>query len=228
MQEYLDKIPFSHFFAYLLVGSVLFLVFKIINSYVIPMLKEKQQSIDPWWQKIRIMTWVLFFGIFYSSLFRRNMAITLVFTVVILGLGWNYWRNVFSGILIKFKDQLKIGDYISTDFAKGKIRSVSFAQSELVNDNGELVIIPNYKLRSSVLKHLQETNNIKVHTFKVTPSNDGSLEEVYQLALNCPYISSNQDIVVEKDTSNEFQIKASIIDNSFIERVNKYFKELTK
>lgn len=226
MQDYIDQIPFSHFLTFVLVGLALYLVLYILDSYVIPTLKEKRSSIDPLWQKIKIISWLLFFGIVYSSLFRKNMAITLVFTVVILGLGWNYWRNVFSGILIKFKNQLKRGDFISTDFTKGVIRSVSLAQSELVNDKGELVIIPNYKLRSSVLKHLQETNNVKVYTFLFTSSKNESVDDIYHLALNCPYISVNQDIVVKRDISNKFQIKASIIDNSFAERVNRYFDKL--
>ncbi len=226
MQDYIDQIPFSHFLTFVLVGLALYLGLYILDSYVIPTLKEKRSSIDPLWQKIKIISWLLFFGIVYSSLFRKNMAITLVFTVVILGLGWNYWRNVFSGILIKFKNQLKRGDFISTDFTKGVIRSVSLAQSELVNDKGELVIIPNYKLRSSVLKHLQETNNVKVYTFLFTSSKNESVDDIYHLALNCPYISVNQEIVVKRDISNKFQIKASIIDNSFAERVNRYFDKL--
>ncbi len=228
MQDYIDQIPFSHFFTFVLVGLALYLVLYILDSYVIPTLKEKRSSIDPLWQKIKIISWLLFFGVFYSTLFRKNMAITLVFTVVILGLGWNYWRNVFSGILIKFKNQLKVGDYISTDFTKGIIRSVSLSQSELVNEKGELVIIPNYKLRSSVLKHLQETNNVKVYTFVVKSSNKESVEDIHKLALNCPYISVNQDIVVKREQSNKFQIKASIIDNSFVEMINKYFDEAIK
>jgi small-conductance mechanosensitive channel len=228
MQDYIDHIPFSLFLTFILVGLALYLVLYILDSYVIPTLKEKRSSIDPLWQKIKIISWLLLFGVFYSTLFRKNMAITLVFTVVILGLGWNYWRNVFSGILIKFKNQLKVGDYISTDFTKGIIRSVSLAQSELVNEKGELVIIPNYKLRSSVLKHLQETNNVKVYTFLVKSSNKESVEDIHKLALNCPYISVNQDIVVKREQSNKFQIKASIIDNSFVEMINKYFDEAIK
>ncbi len=190
------------------------------------MIKEKQHFFELLWQKIQIITWLLFFGLFYASLFRANMAITLVFTFIVLGLGWNYWRNVFYGIIIRFKDQLKKGDYISTDFTKGKIKSVYLSQSELINDKGELIIIPNYKLRSSVLKYLQETNNIKVYSFSVTSSNNESTNDIYRFALNCPYISVNHDIIVERNHSNKFQVKASIIDNSFIESIERYFDGL--
>lgn len=226
MQTYIDNISFAQIIVYAVVGLILLLILNVVNIYVTPLIKDKRQKIYHWWQIIQIMVWIVYIGLFYSALFRLNMAITAVFTVVILGLGWNFWRNIFSGILIKFTNKIKKGDVISTEFASGELKKVNLSQSELINDQGELVVIPNLKLRSNVIKHLYKKSNVKTYSYLIRTADDQTVEDIYRMAYNCPYISANQDITVEKIKSNEFNIKAFIIDNSFVEKVNNYFENL--
>jgi small-conductance mechanosensitive channel len=223
MDYNISKIPFYHLLLYVAFGILFLVVFYIINNYIIPLSKDKQYIIQKYWQKIQIISWLVFSGLFFIALFRTNMYITLIFTAVILGLGWSFWRNIFSGIIIKFNNQFKIGETISTDFATGELKTINLSQSELINDNGELVIIPNHKLRTSVLKHLYKKSDVQTHSFTVTPSKKLSSEVIYQMALNCPFISANQKIEVERMNDQEFNIKASVIDTIFVDKVNSYF-----
>lgn len=206
---------------YIVFGAILFIVLYIINHYVIPLIKRKQHHINKYWQKLQIIAWLLFLGMFFIALIRTNMLITLIFLMIILGLGWNFWSNIFSGIIIRFNNQFEPGEVISTEFAKGELKSINLSQSELINDKGETIIIPNKKLRSAILTHYHKKSNVQMHSFKATFPGK-TLEAVYQLALNCPYISSNQKIEVERTNNDEFTINAAIIDNSFVDKVNQY------
>ncbi|MEJ6736345.1 MAG: mechanosensitive ion channel [Flavobacteriales bacterium] len=151
------------------------------------------------------------------------MFITLIFMVIILGLGWNFWSNIFSGIVIRFTNQFEPGEVISTDFAKGELKSINLSQSELINDKGETIVVPNKKLRGAVLTHYHKKSNVQMHSFTVEFS-DKTIEAVYQVALNCPFISANQKIEVERTQGNEFNINAAVIDSYFVDKVNTYFK----
>ncbi len=42
-------------------------------------------------------------------------------------------------------------------------------------------------------------------------------------ALNCAYLSSNQDILVEKLGQGAFMVKAFVVDEVFLEAVDDYF-----
>ena len=64
-----------------------------------------------------------------------------------------------------------------------------------------------------------------MHSFTVQFA-DKNIEAVYQLALNCPFISANQKIEVERTQGNEFTINAAVIDSSFVDKVNTYFLNL--
>jgi len=207
---------------YVLFGTLLYIVLYIINHYVIPLIKRKQHQINKYWQKLQIVAWLLFTGMFFISLIRANMFITLVFMVIILGLGWNFWSNIFSGIVIRFTNQFEHGEVISTEFAKGELKSINLSQSELINDKGETIVIPNKKLRNAILTHYHKKSNVQMHSFTVVFANK-TIEAVYQLALNCPFISANQKIEVVRIQDNEFTIYAAVIDSSFIDKVNGYF-----
>ncbi|MEN8139137.1 MAG: mechanosensitive ion channel family protein [Bacteroidota bacterium] len=228
METYLDNIPFSQILIYLAIGLLLIVVSKFISAYVIPLLKGKQVSVSVSWQRVQIVIWLVFFGMFYTAMLHENRNLTIILTVVVTGLGWSYWRNIFSGILIKFYNQFNVGDEISTDFVIGKFKEINLDQSELINDKGESIVIPNYKLRTAVLKHLYEKDSVNTHPFTVKTAENKTQEEVYKMVLNCPYISTNQDIYVEKIADKEYMIRASIIDSSLSEKVNKYFQDIYK
>ena len=202
---------------YVLFGAILFVVLYIINHYVIPLIKRKQHQINKYWQKLQIIAWL-----FFIALIRANMFITLIFMVIILGLGWNFWSNIFSGIVIRFTNQFESGEVISTDFAKGELKAINLSQSELINDKGETIVVPNKKLRGAVLTHYHKKSNVQMHSFTVEFA-DKTIEAVYQVALNCPFISANQKIEVERTQGNEFTINAAVIDSSFVDKVNTYF-----
>jgi len=203
---------------YIVIGILMYIAFRIIDGYVIPVMKEKKY-INKYWQRLQIVVWLLYFYILVSMLFEMDIIKTITFLGVVIGLGWTYWRNIFSGILIRFNQELKEGDIISTDFASGEIVNINLAQSELKNAEGELIIIPNYRLKSAVLKQLHEKKTIKTHSFTIKTDEDLKSEDVYQRALNCPYLSSNQDVLVEKKGVGEFILKAIVVDECFLDEV---------
>ncbi len=203
------------------------LIFNFIGRYVIPLFVKRIDFALAWWQRIQIVLWVVYLILFYADLLRLYTAITLIFTVIVLGLGWEYWRNIFAGIMIKFNNRFKAGDFISTNQIQGTLKTINLSRSELVNEKGELVIIPNNEIRNTVLTHLHRTQDVNICIFNVTTSQDQTSQGVSKMAYDCPYISANQEIAVEKQKPNEFIVRATIIDNSFIEYANKYFDDVS-
>jgi small-conductance mechanosensitive channel len=220
----LENIPVSDILKFLVTGLIIALAFNIINSYIIPFIKERQAATIKWWQRIQIIIWLIFVTLFYVRMLQANIIVTVILSVFLFGVGFNYWRNVFAGILIKFSNQFRAGDIISTDFAQGQLSAIHLSQTKLINDKGELVVIPNAKIRTAVLKQLYKKNNVQTHSFKVQVAADQSAEDLHRLVLNCPYISANQEISVEKKSKEEYLVQVSVIDNSFVDKVNRYFE----
>lgn len=226
MKNFLGSLPYLQIIEYSIIGIILLLIFNIIGKYIVPQIEKRTKSAYSIWQRFQIIFWVIFSILFFSELLRYYPAITLIFTIVVLSIGWEYWKNVFAGVLIKFTEQFKEGDYISTDFIKGTLVKVYISRSELINEKGESVLIPNSKLRNSVMTHLQKVSEVNVKIFTLETPKNYSSNEVKHFVYLCPFISANQEIQIEKKEANKFLIKATIIDNSFVENVDGYLKKI--
>lgn len=221
--EFFYKINPLLILSYIFLGAMLYAAIYIINNYIVPLLDNHKERIIRWWGKVQMILWISFFALFSYRCLQDNLYISLIFAILIFGLGWNYWRNIFSGILIRFNNQFKVGDFISTDFASGELKTINLAQSELLNEVGELVIIPNFKLRNSVLKHLAKKSNVKMYTFNVKAENN-SLELLRLKAINCPYVSANHSINIESNTEGRYAVKLALVDAVFVDRVKKWLE----
>lgn len=212
----------------LLAGLILMLVFRFINKFVASLVEEKRRLVFLIWTRIQIAFWLIYSLFLYSLLFRYDMAITSIATIILVGLGWSYLKDVFSGILIKLENQFSVGDLVSTEFSKGVLQTISFSKSALINDAGELVIIPNHRLRNAVLTHHQNVSDASIYSVEVKSARGQTINEIYEFAYKCPYISANKEISIEKQRDNVFNIRASIIDFSFAEQADTYFDGLSQ
>ncbi len=55
----------------------------------------------------------------------------------------DYISNAINGMILMFNNQISIGDYIQIGLQKGKIINISLLNVQLVNDEDDLVFIPN-------------------------------------------------------------------------------------
>lgn len=219
---YTNKIPIHLFIIFFMIGVSLLILFYIVSNYIIPLIKERHHLIYKWWKRIQIIIWSIYVIVLFYSMLQANLVITSIFTIIILTIGWNYWTNIFAGILIKFNRKLKRGDIISTDFAEGEVKIIHLAQTELITDKGELIVVPNSKLRTDVLKKIYNKSKIKTHTFTIKLDGKKTSEEIKEYVINCPYIAANQTITVENNINNEYTVIASVIDKTFINKTKEY------
>ena len=207
MNLFVENIPYFQLAVFLLAGLSLHFTVTVVNNHIIPFLKQRYESAAKWWVRFKIVVWIMFALLFFFASLKSNFLTAIIFCLIILGLGWSFWRNIFSGILIKFSGQFRVGDIISTDFAKGELKFVSLSHTKLLNDKKELVVIPNFMLRNAVLKQLYKKKNIKSHSFTLTTTDNPPTDFLYQMVLICPYISAHQEINIEKTDTNYIKLK---------------------
>ncbi|NNE68605.1 MAG: mechanosensitive ion channel [Pyrinomonadaceae bacterium] len=224
MNYLLSNITLFRFAAYLAAAMLMYLLFRFVERYMVPLLQKRIESINPLFAKLQIVAW-LSFGVFlFASALAQFTLVTLIVTALILILGREYWKNIFAGTLIKFTNRLNEGDFISTDFIQGTIMKIFLSFTEIRNEKGESVIVPNTSLHDCVVTHPKRAHDPNICVFELRTKANLRLEHFYQLAYNCPYLSANQDISVEKTSPFEAVIKATIIDDSFKDRANRYFE----
>lgn len=53
------------------------------------------------------------------------------------------FENFLAGIIILFRKDMRIGDYIECEGLKGRVEDISIRESKIMRTDGELVIVPN-------------------------------------------------------------------------------------
>lgn len=225
MENYINTLPVKQVLLFLVIGGLLHVVFYLITTYALPIIKKKKGFISLFWHRVQIVSWTIYLLLFFSSLFKANMYLTLVITLIVLGIGWTFWTNFFAGNMIKFTNQFKVNDTISTDIASGTIKAIKMTYTEVINTKGELMVIPNDQLKKATLKHQNKKNIIKTHTFTCNVTDTLNYTKVYDYALNCPFITANQDVSIVKH-GDTYEIKAMLLDDSFKEKAFEYFENL--
>jgi len=226
MEKYINQIPISLLFIYIVIGGLLHVSFKIINTYIIPFQANKKSLQNKLWQRIQIIIWISFALLFYSSMFLSNNVLTLSLTLIILGLGWQQWSNVFSGILLKFDSELNQGDYIEVKNLSGIIQYINLSHTKLLINEKEMVLIPNKDIRKNALVQLQKKQGLKIHTFFTSTKTKKKYKSILQSALYCPFITANQEIKIKSLDKGGYRIKVVLIDPSYKEEAVAYFSAL--
>ena len=76
--------------------------------------------------------------------------------VLILLAFFDFFRNFFPGLAIKFGDNFQIGDHITVNDAKGRVTEFGYRAIKLVTAEGEEILMP-YRLINSAVKIEQKS-----------------------------------------------------------------------
>lgn len=86
-----------------------------------------------------VITLLSFFGIDVRSLFTGLTIVAAALAIITK----DYIVNIISGIAISFSDEISIGDYVKIGSHKGKVTDISISRISLLNDDDDLIFIPN-------------------------------------------------------------------------------------
>lgn len=75
-------------------------------------------------------------------------SLTIVAAAIAI-LSKEYIADFISGIYLSFSNTFEIGDYVKIDHQKGKVVEISMLKVKILNDDDDIVIIPNTKVHNN-------------------------------------------------------------------------------
>lgn len=86
-----------------------------------------------------------YFGIDFKTLFTTLSIVAAAIAIVTK----EFLNDLLIGIFLGFSRDYEIGDYVKIDAEKGKILEIGLLKLKLLNDDDDVLIIPNSKVYSS-------------------------------------------------------------------------------
>jgi small-conductance mechanosensitive channel len=163
---------------YFIISSILNILKLVIISIYRKIQKIKSDHRDNVIMGIESLSWIiLFVALFVGTLqfididIKTFFASFALFSVAFSWVFKEYITNIIDGLLIIFSDDFIVGDYISVGDYKGRIREITFLNTEIRTDEGDIVFIPN-----TLIIQREVTNYSKVkfkriiHEFEIDKS----------------------------------------------------------
>ncbi len=122
-----------------------------------------------------IMTFASFFGMDHKTLFTSLSIIAAAIAII----SKEYFSEIISGIIIVFSKQLSIGDYVKIGEHKGRITDLMLTKLALLNEDDEVVYLPNAKVYSNEVINYTKREIRRVSIpFEITLASLRTIEEL--------------------------------------------------
>ena len=130
------------------------------------------------------LVWVLALSFpFMGSMPTTYVSIAITIATVVLGIAARpFIENFFSGIVISFSHQLRVGDTLIIDEQYGTVEDISITYTKIKTWESKRYIIPNSRMLSKEFINLTLTEQSLWATVNFSVSYDADLDRVAELA----------------------------------------------
>lgn len=142
---------------FLSIFSSLYFFWVILSSarQIITFIYKKRKKLGPQqsdniiagFQNIYILVMVIAFIVTCLSLFGVEIGSLLtsisIFAAALAILTKDYVSNIISGMIIAFSNEINLGDNVKISNNKGKVMDITLSKFILLNENDDLIFIPN-------------------------------------------------------------------------------------
>lgn len=107
-----------------------------------------------------IMTVLALMDVNYKALFTTLSIVAAAIAIVFK----EYISEIISGFIISFSRQINNDDYVKIGEHKGKIIDINLAKTTLINEDDDVIILPNSKVFSSEIINYTQREIKKINT----------------------------------------------------------------
>jgi len=197
----------------LIAGAAILIILKTIRV----LLNKAGQKYSYWKKFIRtfplveILSWTIYLFWGASTLLKdKNYYpyIVIILVLVLTGLtGWYIFRDVFAGLLFRMENDLKKGDFLKIGNVSGQIRSANLTNVKIVSDNGQIISIPNSKLRMESVSGMTArggTEEFKIQlSFEKKFKKPEIEKKINSVVANTPWCNYKNPPVIKFQSENE-------------------------
>jgi hypothetical protein len=222
----INGIPFSMLFILTVFGLAIFVAFSLYKRLILPivLLKDSGQAHRKSVARLEIIVWAIFFlSLVYYALVA-SLPVTIILLTLIIFAFFDFWRNYFTGIILKLGDKLQLGDSIVVNGHSGKIVAFGNRDIKMESTIGEEILIP-YRLANTEIKIGQKSKpKILFKTFvldeNIEDSSIGLKQKIEQAVYTNPWIIISSPVTIRMEGQKAI-LNFYVLNNDFFEKAKR-------
>lgn len=230
--QIINGIPFSMLLLLAVLGLIIFIGFSLYRRLILPMIliKDTGKTHLKSLVRLEILVWAVYFlVVIYYGLVTSLPIIALLIILIVFAF-FDFWRNYFSGIILKFGDKLHQGDSITVNEHSGKILAFGSRTLKIVSSVGEELLIP-YRLVNKEIKIGQKsTPKTLFKTLVIDETAKDQInrkKEIEKVIYSNPWIIISAPINIELE-DHRTNLSFYVLNNDFFEKAKlRLLKDLS-
>jgi hypothetical protein len=222
----INGISFSMLFVLTIVGLAIFVAFSLYKRLILPivLLKDNGPAHCKSVARLEVIVWAIFFlSLVYYALVA-SLPVTVILLTLIIFAFFDFWRNYFTGIIMKLGDKLQLGDSIVVNGHSGKIVEFGNRDIKMESTIGEEILIP-YRLANTEIKIGQKSKpKILFKTFvldeNIEDSSIGLKQKIEQAVYTNPWIIISSPVTIRMEGQKAI-LNFYVLNNDFFEKAKR-------
>ena len=177
--------------------------------------------------------WALDF--LFSGKFYYTYVVYAIILIIVVSVAWFLLKDIFSGIIFRFKHNLKNDSYVRAGDLSGRIKSQHLTYLKIMTDDGQIIRIPYSRIVNEVITELAYPDALKEHVLHLrvdlSAGNTSASESLIRTeVLNAPWSNLKEEPVIkflkENDDGYFFEVSLLSINRKHIEFIEMALEEI--
>jgi len=211
--------------AFVVLGVTIVIVFRILHVLILPSIERRKVKdfFANWIFRLELLTWIAFAVYFIYRFMLVSPLVTLVVLILVVAIGWKFWKDLFSGIILKLEDRIKPGDSIAFTEESGNIVEMGNRNITLKSKQGEISVIPYSNINGyKIIREQGRDNVLRFRLSKVSIKSFGGNQALKKLILSCPWSSPRHTPEIQSIDDSQVEITAWAMDSEVKDRLKEY------
>jgi small-conductance mechanosensitive channel len=211
----------------LIIAALFFLFLKVIKLVLKSLLKRytKLNSIENLIIATELIIWLTYIFWMTDFLFRGKFYYSyLVYTMILIIAGFVAWfllKDIFAGIIFRFKHNLKTDSYVRAGNLSGRIKSQHLTYIKILTDNGQIIRVPYSRIIHEVIAELAYPGAPEEHIMHLrvdlSTGNKSTAESLIRVVvLNTPWSNFKEEPVIKfiKENNEGYFFEISLLSSN--------------
>lgn len=221
---------FWPFLIYVLIALGMYMVFYVIEEYVIKLIRSRiaREKAAWYFPIVRGVFW-LFFVLFVAQwLILSNPWIGASVVAILIVASWTFIRNYITGLIVRIQRNYHLGQKVEHENITGEINRFLTTNIEMISSDGEVVLFPYTSFLSKLVKKPSMVKGLRQVTLELPNTKGKNATDVKKLVYDCPYVVTAVVPKVqftERDGNAYVQLQVYLAGDRYESRLKDYFRE---
>lgn len=200
-----------------------------LKKYGLPLVKSRRerQRLEALLLRAGVALWLGWAVFAFYCLLLAAPVFALATIILLIVLGWFWWKDFYPGLLLRLEGDLRPGDYLNYEGRPYKIRQLRTRSAQLTGEDGGLLVLPYHLIQAPAIYRSVEKTAISPFSFEVALESPNAQQRLEQWLAASPWAVPAFPATVVRLEANTYRITAYAPDTDIQERQEAYIRYQT-